>query len=86
MSKRTKVARAVYQITFELEVNIPLDKESPRPSARAVAESQEGIVEEAVTTLIDEELAGHGDGLGTRCGLSFHDATMFSAKLIEVRK
>jgi len=90
MTKRSatkaKPARAVYRITFDLEVN--LSPEEAERHRKGLDEGNELIVEEAVTAVIDEELSQHGDEpeAGTRCGVSFHDATMFSAKFVEVRE
>ena len=89
MNHRTKTVRAVYQVSFTLEVEQTTDEEDcpPRPSPKAIAESRENLIEEAVTAVLDEELYAH-DGVdgGTRCGVKFADATMFSVKLIEVRE
>jgi len=78
----TKPARAVYRVTFDLEV-VLTDEEVQRHKA-GLDEGNELIVEEAVTSLVDEELSGHRDGQ-TRCGVPFADAHGFSAKFVEVR-
>lgn len=51
-----------YQVTFQIEV--PDD------------DSAEGV-EEAVASLIDEEIASQRESGGTRCGVRIHDAVFF---------
>ena len=70
--------RAVYQITFTLEIAV-----SPETVGRR-SDDDDVLVEEAVAALIDEELYGHNDGQ-TRCGLNFKDAHSFEAKFLEVK-
>jgi len=69
--------RAVYQVTFNIEIDVaPEDVEH--------ASDSNVLVEEAFTSLMDEELHAHRDG-GTLCGLNFKDAHSFKAMFIAVK-
>jgi hypothetical protein len=74
--------RAVYQVTFELEV--ALSPEEIERHEKGFDDGNEILVEEAVTSVIDEELYAHRDG-GTVCGLNFKDAHSFEVKFLEVK-
>lgn len=76
MSNKT----AVYRVTFELEIAL---------SPEQIKDHENGgdddlLVEEAIDMLLHEEAHAHRDG-ATVCGLSFHDAHSFTAKLLKVR-
>jgi hypothetical protein len=62
-----------YDVTFTLTVE-KVDDGDPR--------DDELLVEEAVTALVDEELAAHVGG-GTRCGAKFVDATIFETRFVD---
>ncbi len=79
MNPKPARPRAVYQVTFTLEVAL-----SSEDMERYKNDDDDVLVEEAVTALIDEELYGHNDGQ-TRCGLNFKDAHSFEAKFLEVK-
>lgn len=78
--------RAVYQVTFQLEVAISPEQIERDAEANDMKydQSTEMLVQEAVTMLIDEELYSHSDGQ-TRCGLNFKDAHGFEAKFLKVK-
>jgi hypothetical protein len=77
--------RAVYRVTFELEINLSPEEVDENGKLTAHAElTNEVLIEEAIEMLLDEELYEHGEG-GTRCGLNFNDAIRFEAEFLEVR-
>jgi len=71
---------AVYKVTFELEIAL-----SPKHvESHEYGDDDNLLVEEAIDMLLHEEANAHRDG-ATVCGLSFHDAHSFTAKLLKVR-
>lgn len=62
---------------FDVHLTLTIDTTSDRGR-----DADEGLLEEAITQMVDEEIAGHTAG-GTRCGLRFYDAWTADARFVE---
>lgn len=56
--------RTKYVVSFTLEIE---------------GQEPEEAVDEAITAVVDEELSAHSNG-GTRCGVRFYDASLFTVR------
>jgi hypothetical protein len=79
-AERSEVERPILRV-MDVHLTITI-----KTSADADKRTDEAALEEAITQLVDEEIAAH-DGGGTRCGVSFHDLELTAdVRFVEDRK